>query len=384
MQTLTTTSSLFQWLGNDESPMRLAYLAPIRLPSEKAHTIQIVKTCEALGRQGIPLTLYASRLQAPLEEVWRFYGVRDPFPVIHIPAPPTVGWGRVGYALHALAFALRAIRKEEDNADTLFYTRDWWAALMLRRRGLPYVFEAHGPQLHWVARQALEGAQGVVAITQSLQRFLQENGIRVPSLVVHDAVDGEKFQLTHTPPTAPPFLVRYVGSVDRYEWKGIHYLIAAAALLDPKQFRVQIIGAGESWKERFAPTLPPSLEALPKVTHTQVPRILSDAHALVIPNDPTHPHGARFTSPLKLFEYMAAGRPIVASDVPAIREVLPEDAAFYVDVRDARAFARAIEEACTSPHAHARAERAREIALRYTWDTRAKTIASFLRDITKA
>ena len=48
---------------------------------------------------------------------------------------------------------------------------------------------------------------------------------------------------------------------------------------------------------------------------------LARAHVLILPNTPSHA-SERYTSPLKLFEYLAAGRPIVASDLAALREVL--------------------------------------------------------------
>ncbi|GIW68627.1 MAG: hypothetical protein KatS3mg100_121 [Candidatus Parcubacteria bacterium] len=364
--------------------IKVAYLAPIRLPSEKVHTKQVLKTCEALNQQeGITVELFVSRLQAPLERVWKEYGVRQPFVLHHISAFSTVGWGKSGYALHTLSFAPRALRAAQRKGAGLFYTRDWWIAWWLRLRRKPYVFEIHGPQDHILARGALEGARGIVAINEALaQRARDLVGNQKPIVVAHDAVDVDQFmQIPEAPPASPPYIVRYVGSVDLYDWKGVRYLLRAAELLDPARFRVEIIGATPGWIEKHQHAVPPSVRLRERVPYQAVPRLLATAHALVIPNDPDNPHGALYTSPVKLFEYMAAGRPIVASDVPAIREILPRDAAWYIDVRDAEAFARAIRDACASSEAFMRACRARAVVARHTWEARAKTIAEVLRKV---
>ena len=88
----------------------------------------------------------------------------------------------------------------------------------------------------------------------------------------------------------------------------------------------------------------------------------------------------RFTSPLKLFEAMAAGRPIVASDLPSIREVLVhEENALLVPPGDARALASAIDRLLVDDSLSVRlAERAGKDVRAYSWDRRAENILTFL------
>ena len=102
------------------------------------------------------------------------------------------------------------------------------------------------------------------------------------------------------------------------------------------------------------------------------------ADVLILPNTGKDEISALFTSPLKLFTYMASGRPIVASDLPSIREVLDESCAYFVPPDDAQALARAIAAALKDSAAQQKAARARELVVSYTWAARAKKILRVL------
>jgi glycosyltransferase involved in cell wall biosynthesis len=102
---------------------------------------------------------------------------------------------------------------------------------------------------------------------------------------------------------------------------------------------------------------------------------LADMDVLVLPNTATH-ISARYTSPLKLFEYMAAGRPIVASDLPALREVLTDgENALLVEPGNAAQLADAIGRLLHDPELAQRLAAAawRDVQA-YSWDRRAERL----------
>jgi glycosyltransferase involved in cell wall biosynthesis len=108
------------------------------------------------------------------------------------------------------------------------------------------------------------------------------------------------------------------------------------------------------------------------VAPTEVEARLAQAEILVLPNTGTKV-SARYTSPLKLFEYLAAGKPIIASDLPALREVLrQEENCLLTPPGDARALADAIKRLAADPALSERlARQAFADADQYTWDRRA-------------
>ena len=90
---------------------------------------------------------------------------------------------------------------------------------------------------------------------------------------------------------------------------------------------------------------------------------------------------ARFTSPLKLFTYMASGIPIVASDIPSIREVLASDECFFFVPDDAESLANTIVLALNDSTSASRAEAAKIKCIEYTWDSRSRKIIDSIRTI---
>ena len=107
----------------------------------------------------------------------------------------------------------------------------------------------------------------------------------------------------------------------------------------------------------------------------RIPHLLMMADVLVLPNSARPKLSSHYTSPLKLFQYMASGIPIVASYLPSIREILTNETCFWFTPDDEEALARQVEYVLTHPdEARTKAAQAQEVVKRYTWDARAKAI----------
>ena len=109
---------------------------------------------------------------------------------------------------------------------------------------------------------------------------------------------------------------------------------------------------------------------------------LKTADVLVLPNSAKEAISALYTSPLKLFEYMASRKPIVASNLPSIREVLNEKNSILVRPDDAWALVGGIKKALEDIVLSGRISQAAfENAREYTWEKRAAKIIRFIQNL---
>ncbi len=350
------------------------------MPTERAHGIQIVKTCEALVRAGADVELVVpARYTSIHETVEKYYGLKHAVSIRRLPVLDTVSWGRFGFFIESFSFAFAALRHIDGKAGVV-YGRDEWILAFLMLAGFEnVVWESHTGAWNWAARY-LSRRTKMVMISQGLRDFYIGQGVEGERITVaHDGVDLSAFEnpipkrdarerlgLPHDKKIA-----LYIGGVGG--WKGTDTLFEASRLLGD-DVRVAVIGkVDRALKARF-----PNIIFLGERAYSEIAENQKAGDVLVLPTSSKSIIGVRFTSPLKLFTYMASGVPIVASDVSSTREVLPEDGAYWFTADDAESLVKVITEAVNDPEAHKRAQVARDTVARYTWDTRAAIILAHL------
>jgi glycosyltransferase involved in cell wall biosynthesis len=322
----------------------------------------------------------------------RYYDIANPFPLVRL--------GGLPLCKRSYAFALRifgALRRGRFRPD-LVYSRDLLGGFAALLAGYPLVLEIHHPMrasgwLHgrlfeWIVRH--RNFTRLVVITHALKGWhLRESRIAPDKILV--APDGA--DLPRAVPEVPcpvefadtrRFRVAYVGSL--YDGKGLEVVVPLARLLPEMDFHV-LGGSGEllqHWRQLTAADAnlffhgycPPSVVA----------PFLDAMDVLLVPNQRTvHSVGGseigRWTSPLKLFEYMAAGKPIVASDLEVLREILVHEGnCLLCPPEDLAAWKQALERLHDDRQLAERiAANARtELSSRYTWERRAKRLLDSL------
>lgn len=373
---------------------KIIYIANVRLPTEKAHGIQIAKMCEAFGAAGQDVTLVLPERKNEIrEDLFSYYAVKKNFAVQKIWCLDAIRWakvlGSVAYYIESISFAWSvASHLRRGSQNNLVYTRDVWSTLFLSST-YHIVFEAHTlpKRADWLYRVFLKKVNKFVVLTVGLRKAFIELGIAANNiLVAGDAVDRRQFTVGQSPDQCREKvglalgkkIVLYAGHL--YKWKGAHTLLVAAKEFGDAIRFVFVGGTSEAVKEFQAVAKGQNNTlVVGHKPHIDMPFYLKAADVLVLPNSGKEKISRAYTSPLKLFEYMAAGRPIVAADVPAIREVLDESTATFFVPDDSRSLSKAVRFVFDhQEEAEEKAERAFCKVKEYTWESRVKKILDFI------
>jgi len=352
--------------------MKIFYPAFIRLPTEKAHGAQVMKICEALSETGAEVELAVPGRKTHItEDPFEYYKVKRNFTLTNLSTPDWVGWGPLGFALSALWFSESAKWRRSFWKADVIYSRDAFVLLQYLLLGRKLVYEAHTKPTAislFVAKRAYR----VIVISEGLRDAYVERGVNPKKIVVaHDAIDPEPFKKHYDQKESREWLgipldkkvALYVGKIDEAKGAGT---FAGASECVSDEWLCALIGPESpqktAWKEKCQKAL-----FLPETPYRELPRVLAAADVLVLPNSTKDEDASKYTSPLKAFAYMATGKPIVASDVPALRNIFGENIHFFT-ADDAYALAQTLE----------MSKETSKLLLRYTWHDRARAIIEAL------
>lgn len=384
------------------SRLHVTYAFPFTYPSPWAAQVQIIRTCRALCELGAATSVVMADLAAPEDECLAAHGV-SPHPLLEL---VPVSWSSRGRARRAELFEAVCGRPEPHvvvsrGAPGVRLHAD------LRRLGATaprFVYEAHRPctvrkpadsrvarwrdagratRLRRLEGDAVRCADGVVCLTHGVRDSLDAlYGLRSPEIVLPSG--------TAVPATTPvgddgrAIDIVYAGKLAKR--KGVEVLIDALRLLPGRTAR--IAGGApaqvDELRRRVAALgLENRVVVEGLVPHAEIAGLLRRARVAVCPLPAHDVIAEQFTSPLKVLEAMANGAPVVASDLPTVREIVEHGrTGLLVPPDDASALARGIDELLRDRSAATELAHAAFVEVSsYSWENRAARLLAFLEGV---
>ncbi len=323
----------------------------------------------------------------------------------------TTGWSYLERSWFAIRAAVYLARRREA-AGRVVYARDaicaaWFGAGLARLAGARLIYEVHDleqwnpsrlkarpaqPLVRLIDRLALRRADGVVTLTAAFRDYLDRVGLKpaARTTVIPDAYDDARYRPRDRAAAraalglpAGAFVVTYAGLT--FAYRRLDALVRAfAALRRERPDSLLVLVGGREGERAELARLARDLGVAEAVRlpgqrgQDEVPDYLAAADALIVSGTVSGLNA----SPLKLFEYAAMDRPIVAVDIPAIREILGDDGARYFAPGDEAGLCAALAAIARDPAAAtAMAARARERVAPFTYRARAAAMLAFAERI---
>lgn len=367
--------------------LRIAYFSYARLPSRSANSIHVMRMCNAFAGYGSNVCLYVPAF--PDEEyekvdvdVFEYYGIGKSFKIKKFPWLPVKGRSTVYSWMASLHAKL---------TDTqLVYARDMKSGFMCARLGLPVIFEAHAPikkNNNNVFRKLISSKTFVrlVVISDALRKIFEQTYPELAGriIIAHDAADIDEVCNETRQGTTDRLRIGYVGHL--YQGRGIDLIIELARRCPWADF--EIVGGMDEdvdfWKSRSEEIN--NIHFYGHLSYNQAGHIRQCCQILLAPfakKLAVYGGGAdtsQWMSPMKIFEYMAAGKAILCSDLPVLREVLEnEKTALFCSAENVDDWQLALEKLRDDPLLMKRiGQQAREkLEKHHTWQSRAAMVVN--------
>lgn len=364
--------------------MKIFYFSGTKLPSQDAESVHVMKMAQAFAKNGHDVTLHGRSI-APVEAD-ALHQSYDTDPCFTLKLSSAV-----------LPPVLSAPKILKNNKPDLAFGHDYFALTKAAREGVPVVFEAHDLPHNRLNKHILgkllknTNLKAIVTVSDVLkQAFLNTYPSLKPEqiFVAHDGADlinyldrpAKKLELLKGREDA--FNIGYAGSL--HPGKGLA-LISRIARIRP-EYDFHVLGGTQKQVQRLlTENKLKNIHFYGHRDHAEVPSFLKAFDICIAPYQhraliKTGRNTSRWISPMKLFEYMAASKPILVSNLPVIQEILTHDYnGILLPASDEEEWADTMDELHDDTEICEALGRNAYESLKgnYTWDQRADAIMRF-------
>ncbi|MGB4106712.1 MAG: glycosyltransferase family 4 protein [Alphaproteobacteria bacterium] len=369
--------------------MKIFYFSGATLPSDSAQSVHVMKMCAALAQdsKSNAVTLFAKGAPGSDDEaIFNYYGIEPCFSLIlPVASKIPVLSGMLRLSGHRLAL-------KETGMPDIAYGRDPVALNWLIPENIPVIYEAHQVPRSFLEKRAVKNLlqqrrlMALVVISNGLKTDFIKAFPKLRQSKIFVAPDGADISVKNLAPRelagcADALKVGYTGSL--HEGKGME--IIALLAKEAKDFDFHVVGGSLQQVQAWRKDALPNLFMHGHVPHGELGAYLAAFDVLIAPyrtrtTIKTGVDISKWMSPMKIFEYMAAKKPIMASDLPVIREILKDgENALLLSPSEPRAWIAALEKLKDEGLRNSLAARAyADLQEKYTWKKRARAILKFV------
>lgn len=313
--------------------LEIAYLSKSAIPSRAANSVHVMKMCQAFAKAGCKVNLYCTYSNDKFEDVYSYYGVDSCFNIEKAKLTKVkCGSWIYGYK----------VRKKitQSKLPDLIYARNLHSLLFTFNLSKPFIYEAHVPPHNKIQKMLInklflsENFKYLVTISEALkQEYIRLFSVlnKYQIMVLHDGADLPKLLSNSkegvNKEKLSSFNIGYVGHL--YQGRGIELVLQLAEHFPEIGFH--LVGGEdkdiEFWKNK--------VDRGNVIFYGHVPNGNLDSYynlfdVVIAPyQDKVSVSGGKgdttnWMSPLKIFEYMAYGKPMIVSNMPVLREVLSD------------------------------------------------------------
>ncbi len=378
--------------------MKLAYIANARVPGEKAHSLQLMKMCEAFSNNIDIDVIIPRRINKSKDDPFEYYSIKEKFSIKKVICLDLL-WlniiDPIGFYVQSITFsffsAVYLLFKKFD----IYYTRDIISLFFLvklnfikKRKIFLELHDVPNKFLERLLINCFSGTNGIIFITKGIMNHIRTIGYKGKALVSPDGVDIGFFDIKSSKEDSRKKLgiktrkkiIVYTGHL--YKWKGVYVLIDAMRYL--RDYVLYLVGGTVDdiafVKNYIKDEIITNVVVVGYVKPMKVPLYLKSADLLILPNLQETLISKYYTSPLKLFEYMVSKRPIIASDLPSLKEILVDKKnAVLFKPNDPEDLARTIKYTFEDKDLLNKiVKNAFNDVKKYSWDLRVKNIIRFI------
>lgn len=366
--------------------MKLFYITSHRLPTTKAHGYQIAKMCEAFTDFGLDVNLIVPNRKNPDRSCFSdYYKLKQKIKIIYLPCCDLafIKWYFLRYWIMILTFSLslKLFLFKNQHSEYKLYIRESLLALLVK----DFIMEVHmlPDKIRWYHKWLWGRAKSFSVLTSFIKVELGNIFPNKKIIISPDGVDLNDFKIRETKNEIRQKLnlpldkkiILYSGSFYLYDWKGVDIALSAAGYFGDDHLFVLVGGQLEDIEKIKRRNYSNNIKLINFRPHSEVPFYQQAADVLLLPNKSGDKLSSQCTSPLKLFEYMASGNPIVASDLPSTREILNDENSILVEPDSAQTLSQGIKRVLSDKKLGAQlANQARVDVQKFTWENRARLI----------